>query len=664
MTINKDINPEIHFHSDLIQFFKNKKVDFKAWGSAGPDFYIGKFDLLGEVKKKESELNNAIKEIFDRQDDNRFSIKNFDRFFVATPYSIKVFKRINNNKNISQVNCFDLNSPIVFKSNELNAFFEYICTNFNKVKADNHLSEILDLLLKNNFGLNIKDVLTIILHLNDSFFITNKKLYFNPSENNEIEIELNNKESGQRIKEELLDKYCIENINNLREYIKYNYSSHLPDNKKSNLGKYYTPENLVLKVKELLSEYITSETLVMDLACGCGAFLDIFEDCHIIGRDIDQQAIDVLDILGFKNVSRDNSLYNVNREKYNLSKNDKVIIIGNPPYNDTTSLNKRFGTYVKNSKEGLPRMPIDGDIKSNDLGITFLKAYSKLNPQYICLLHPMAYLIKKSNFNKLKFFKDNYKLIKCIYFSSNEFRDLKEKKGAEFPICIALYEKGSMSLDYIQDFVFESIDSVNSFKLSSVKTIDSIVEGKPYVRKYPTKEKINNETLIKKSDIDLYMYNIRDINSLISSGAIMEYIPLNNLNYITVMFDDLHKYAYLNCMKNYFPNDYTFGNFSPIVNIHDLEDNIYIRDLFVITFILKNQKLSKLCLDNKNSIVYTKFLHNDYVFKSKSCDENKYNIYNAYLDFLKTKNINVLKSLENQIKNYFIDLKASMVNQS
>lgn len=32
-----------------------------------------------------------------------------------------------------------------------------------------------------------------------------------------------------------------------------------------------------------------------------------------------------------------------------------------------------------------------------DLGRAFLKAYATLQPDYICLLHPLAYLTKASN---------------------------------------------------------------------------------------------------------------------------------------------------------------------------------------------------------------------------------------------------------------------------
>ena len=46
----------------------------------------------------------------------------------------------------------------------------------------------------------------------------------------------------------------------------------LPDNLKSNLGKYYTPPHLVNLIKKLVSPYVRPNSVIMDLAAGCGAF--------------------------------------------------------------------------------------------------------------------------------------------------------------------------------------------------------------------------------------------------------------------------------------------------------------------------------------------------------------------------------------------------------
>lgn len=49
----------------------------------------------------------------------------------------------------------------------------------------------------------------------------------------------------------------------------------------------------------------------------------------------------------------------MSREKYGLTENDKLVVVGNPPWNDTSSLNKRYGT---NKKDEAGR-EMDSDIK-------------------------------------------------------------------------------------------------------------------------------------------------------------------------------------------------------------------------------------------------------------------------------------------------------------
>lgn len=633
-------NPEIHLHSDFMKFFEENNIKNISWGSNGPDFYLEDFDTIGEAKREESKnmIKSAIKEVFDRK--NKFEIHQYNAFFIITPEYIRVYT---NFKDVYNWKELDIDNNIRFSINEKDAFLDYITNNCNKISVENHLEYILDLLMSNKVNLCIQDILTLILNLNSKFIFVKKGVYLNPNEENEIFIEIKEDDTLFEVKS-LLSKFKITDINKVKEYIKHNYSSHLPDTKKSNLGKYYTPESLVLLVKKMLQPYTNINTIFMDIACGCGAFLELFDDCKIIGRDIDVQAVEVLNLLNFKNIAFDNSLVNVCREKYNLKNSDSIVIVGNPPYNDITSKNKRYGTNCKTSTN----IEIDADIKSRDLGVSFLKAYAKLNPDYICVLHPLSYLIKESNFKNLQFFKDNYKLKEGIIFSSREFKDLS--KTTEFPILVALYEKGNMDYEYIKNFNFKVLNDEKIFKLNNFKTIDG------FIKKYPTKIDSNN---IKKSDIDLYMYNIRDTNSLISSGNLQILDNTNNLNYITVMYEDLYKYAYLNCYKHLFNNNYIFGNLSPIVNQEELENNEYIRDLFIIGCILKNQRFSIFNIDNKNSIIYTKFLINDYKRKSKSLSSEVFNIYQSFINYTETKNEIYSEEIFNIIKEYFNNLCSS-----
>ena len=99
-----------------------------------------------------------------------------------------------------------------------------------------------------------------------------------------------------------------------------------------------------------------------------------------------------------------------------------------------------------------------------------------MSPNYICVLHPLAYLIKKPNFNSLGLFKDNYKLVDSTIFSSKEFDTIK-KTNADFPVVAALYEKDESGMDYeyIRNFQFDIYGSSDKFVLSEVKTIDGII---------------------------------------------------------------------------------------------------------------------------------------------------------------------------------------------
>jgi len=161
--------------------------------------------------------------------------------------------------------------------------------------------------------------------------------------------------------------------------------------------------------------------------------------------------------------------------------------------NDTTS-------QFKKGEKG--QNICDEDLYDRDIGISFLKSYHKLNADVVCVLHPLSYLIKKANFNRLKDFKKNYKLLKGLIFSSELFQGTGTGK---FPILLALYEKNidGMTFDFINDFRFNILDTDETFVLSNFKTTDG------YINKYPP-----HKNDAQKSPIGLYYYSFRDFNSL------------------------------------------------------------------------------------------------------------------------------------------------------
>lgn len=635
---------EIKYHQELLNWIDERfewGKDYDTWGSAGPDIVFLTRSILGEVKPNDSDVyyKKAFEEVRIRTNP-QFLIDNFMYFFICTDKHIRIYKT-------SEIDWDEpLNTPSVsfdFDKKSKEGFLDFIDGNCHKICIDAHLPEVLDWLLRDDINIETDDILKIVCNIGTKPTYLNKGILFNPGcGDNELLVQFKNSKTVEILRSELIEKYYIRDTHAFKDYIKHNYSSHLKDSKKSNLGKYYTPKKLVELVQKMVEPYITEETYVLDLCCGCGAFLELFNDCKIIGRDCDPGAIYILEFLGFENIEIDNTLKNVSRSKYGLSDDDDIVIIGNPPYNDTDSLSKKYGIQKKTKCE----LEIDKDIKTRDLGRNFLNAYAKLNPSYICVLHPLSYLIKETNFKSLKIFSKKYKLLDATIFSSNEFSDLSKKQP--FPVVAAIYEKNSsgMNYNYIKDFEFKILDSIDIFRLSKFEMITT---------EYMKKSASSN---VKKSDINLYNYNIRDINSVVGRGN-LEYSETPKQDFLTVNFNELHKYCYINMMKYFFPNNYLFGNLEPLFERDRLEGDEWLRDLMIMGTIIWQQNRIPIFnyRDKKKCILFTKMLVNKYRkrAKDKSIEDNIYKIFIDIVD-------NEVKERENEIfdriHEYFVKLTA------
>lgn len=357
--------------------------------------------------------------------------------------------------------------------------------------------------------------------------------------------------------------------------MKANISEHLPKNKRIQLGSYYTPEKLVNRVYDLINPYLQAkaeDVVVFDSAGGYGAFLINNTSHNFRIADYDAHACKILKKrFGNINVFHTNSLVGVNREKFLIPSSSFLIMVGNPPYNDTTS------EFKKGEKgENL----CDPDLFDRDLGVSFLKSYYKLKADLVCILHPLSYLIKEINFNRLREFKDNYRLIKGEIFSSELFRGTGLSK---FPILVALYEKNDngMTFDYILNFRFDLFEKERKFILSNYKTTDG------YIEKYPPRR---NDAKI--SPIGLYYYSFRDFNSLKrNTSFINKRVP----NAIVVTIENFYKYSYLYTLKKLFrPEDaWLYGNISPLM-LGDIERDkgLYVSYVLKTHNVIKNMKKS------------------------------------------------------------------------
>ena len=317
-----------------------------------------------------------------------------------------------------------------------------------------------------------------------------------------------------------------------------------------NLGSYYTPEIIVDLAYFILKKNITriKDFTILDSSCGYGSFLakkNIAK--RLVGIDIDEKAIaEAKKIINDVDFIRQNSLANVCRKNLAIENNEKLIAIGNPPYNDTTSI-------IRNSiKDVSVQNKIDSDIKTRDLGMSFLLSYNKLQADYICVLHPLSYLIKKANFALLSKFAKNYKLIDGIIISSHEFSDTS--RGMAFPILVALYKKdqNGMTYDYIQNYQFKVKDD----GLFRLKDFDTIVN---YVQKYPNKKYLNkNDKPVAK------FWTLRDINALKRNRT---FIDSDTYNTVYVLMEKLPYYCYIDVFKQYADKmPYFIGNCDVIID--------------------------------------------------------------------------------------------------
>ncbi|MDR1866714.1 MAG: SAM-dependent methyltransferase [Treponema sp.] len=312
---------------------------------------------------------------------------------------------------------------------------------------------------------------------------------------------------------------------------------HLNVERTVNQGSFYTPPHLVDMVYDLINSHVNriEDYIIVDTSCGYGSML---RGARTVGSDIDcvalrQAALNNphIDLFHF------NGLSHVKRDNYHIRNSDNIIIVGNPPYNDKTSLIKhtiKQHNYV-----------IDDGLKTRDLGLSFLLSYNTLRADYICVLHPLSYLIKKTNFHALKAFTDHYILKDSIIISSNEFPQLSKK--THFPIIIAFYERCTSGMDYrfIEQYTFHTIDK-KTWQLKHFDTVDN------YILKYPNAKKVPLE------DTVTFFWTLRDINALKRNKT---FVDKESSTTVRVRPEQFAYYCYVDIFKEYIHHiPYYFGN--------------------------------------------------------------------------------------------------------
>ena len=304
--------------------------------------------------------------------------------------------------------------------------------------------------------------------------------------------------------------------------------SHLSETERVHLGAYYTEDEYVRKAWNMLESLNALDgTTVLDSACGYGGF--IRNEPNNMGCDIDPVAISRARAVKPKASFRClNSLENVGRESFGIPKNKKLVVVGNPPFNDRTSLIKR---EIKRKRV---EMKIDEDIRSRDLGISFLRSFDKLEADAVCVLHPLSYLVKPTNFSALKNFSENYSLAEAHIINSGVFDD--NSRTTSFPISIALYLRSGTGTTYsdVAAHPFRISDRL-SFRIKDFRYIDDFID------KYPRKP--------KNDDLDGVMFwTLRDINALRRNRT---FVTGKSANAVFINKRQLDYYIYVDVFKQF-----------------------------------------------------------------------------------------------------------------
>ena len=322
-----------------------------------------------------------------------------------------------------------------------------------------------------------------------------------------------------------------------------NVSRHLGVTGRVNLGSFYTPAKYVEKVAEWLKQLgIDSSFTIADLSCGYGAFFELHDveglgECRYIGNDIDVVAVgEGRKLFPFVEWLTKNALCEVNRNLFGIASDEKLVIVGNPPYNDVTS---QINQNVK-----INAMQIDADIRTRDLGMSSLLAYDKLKADVVAVLHPLSYLIKKANFKACDRFFSNYRMVNHVVFSSQEFAGTS--KVSAFPVIVAVYVRnvgGGLSYQSVCKMEFTTVEG-DTFSLNG---FDYVTEK---VAKYPHD---------KRYDPEILFYTMRDINAL---KRCRTFIKDRIANAVDVDPEKIAYYCYIDCFKRFASVPYYLGNFN------------------------------------------------------------------------------------------------------
>ncbi len=313
--------------------------------------------------------------------------------------------------------------------------------------------------------------------------------------------------------------------------------NHLSRAETINRGAYYTAPAHVRTVRKMLRGVAKPGAMFLDSACGYGAFLRNRE--NYVGCDADAAAAKIARANNPRAaVFCANALANVSRKKFKIAEDAKLVIVGNPPFNDRTSQIRR---RIKTADAAA-----DGDIKTRDSGMSFLLSFAKLRADAVCVLHPLSYLIKPANFARLRGFMNQYALRKAEILDSASFPD--NSQTVAFPIVVALYvrDKNGTTADNARQFRFSVGDL--QFAADDFQYLDSLLCKYPRAR--------------RTDDLDgVQFYTMRDINALRRNRTFLFAPFAQGAQSVPVARAQLDYYIYADVFKHFARHvPYYFGN--------------------------------------------------------------------------------------------------------
>jgi hypothetical protein len=444
--------------------------------------------------------------------------------------------------------------------------------------------------------------------------VSNKRVVFSPNSPKETKKTLNKAEKDWLT--EVTHAFYLDDPHFVERIVLTYYDQIMNSSRRMAQGMFRAPLGAILLAKELLTacdskqnpKFLDPGTSLWDLCAGFKGFARQFKEWEFHSFEMDRNIINLMSRFNDTAINCLNSLQSASRAAFCIREDaTDIIILGHPPYNRLTCKNRRFGTQEKENpgkyideefteiQNGKRIIRIDPAVAHKDLGICFLKLAFRLKPKAVVMLLPFSYILKKSNFAAIGC--RGYKLDKCLLFSSKAFG--ANDGVSAFPYCVTLWIKDGSQDSGIESEQLELLGhhaplNANNEEASKLKAA-TLWEEEIRTRRFAavriqgstyqfieedfcindwttvrdTEVKVAGRKKPPLSDLNLYYYNVRDINSLGSANFTYKQQPYTNTINFSEDGQQLFQFCAINVFKRYWngrarPLGFVFGNMSPL----------------------------------------------------------------------------------------------------